>query len=104
MRAISLVAAVCLLGAGAEAQVAEGVAAFNRGDYKSARSYLNNAGNDARARVYLAMTDAATGQCGAAVPALETGFAAKNDANLRKLAGLALAQCHIATKQFAEAE
>jgi tetratricopeptide (TPR) repeat protein len=104
MRAISLIAAICLVGAGAEAQVAEGIAAFNRGDYKSAKQYLTKAGTDPHARVYLALTDAATGQCGAAVPALESGFAAKTDANLRKLAGLALAQCRIAAKQFAEAD
>lgn len=104
MRAISLVAVLCLLGAGAQAQLAEGVAAFNRGDYKSARQYLAGAGKDERARVYLALTDAATGQCDAAMPALESGFRAKSDANMRKLAGLALAQCRIAAKQFAEAE
>ena len=104
MRAISLIAVACLLGASAQAQVAEGVAAFNRGDYGSARQYLTKAGSDARARVYLALTDAATGQCGTAIPALESGFAAKTDANMRKLAGLALAQCRIAAKQFAEAE
>jgi tetratricopeptide (TPR) repeat protein len=104
MRAISLVAAVCLLGASAEAQVAEGVAAFNRGDYKAARQYLASAGSDARARVYLALMDAATGKCGEAIPALDSGFNAKSDASLRKLAGLALAQCRIAAKQFAEAE
>jgi tetratricopeptide (TPR) repeat protein len=104
MRAISLAAALCLLGASMEAQVAEGIAAFNRGDYKTARQYLANPGTDARARVYLALTNAATGQCGAATPTLESAFGAKTDANLRKLAGLALAQCRIAAKQFAEAE
>ncbi len=104
MRAISLVAMVCLFGLSLAALVADGIAAFNRGDYKSARQHLTNAGNDARARVYLALTDAATGQCGAAIPGLEAGFNAKTDANLRKLAGLALAQCRIAAKQFAEAE
>ena len=104
MRAISLIAAVCLVCAGAEAQVAEGIAAFNRGDYKSAKQYLTSAGSDPRARVYLALTDAATGQCGTAIPALENAFGVKTDANVRKLAGLALAQCRIAAKQFAEAE
>ena len=104
MRAISLIAALCLVGASAEAQVAEGIAAFNRGDYKSARQYLTSAGNDSRARVYLALTDAATGQCGAAIPALDSAFAAKNETSLHKIAGLALAQCRIAAKQFAEAE
>ena len=104
MRVISLFAALFLLGLTAEAQVSEGIAAFNRGDYKSARQYLKGVGNDARGRAYLALTDAATGQCGAAIPALESGFNAKADANLRKLAGLALAQCRISAKQFADAE
>jgi tetratricopeptide (TPR) repeat protein len=104
MRAISLIAAALTLAAGASAQLSDGIAAFNRGDYARARQYLTHAGNDPRAHVYLALTDAADGQCGSALSTLETAFAAKSDANLRRLAGLALAECRIAGKQFAEAE
>jgi tetratricopeptide (TPR) repeat protein len=103
-RAISLLAAALALAPGLRAQLNEGIAAVNHGDYKRARQYLANAGNDSRARVYLALTDAAVGQCGPALPVLETAFTAKNDARLLRLAGLALAECRIAAKQFAEAE
>ncbi|HWD97613.1 MAG TPA: tetratricopeptide repeat protein [Bryobacteraceae bacterium] len=104
MRAISLLAAALALAPGASAQLNDGIAAFNHGDYNRARQYLTNAGNDPRARVYLALTDAAAGQCGPALPALETAFAAKSDSRLLRLTGLALAGCRILGKQFAEAE
>jgi Tfp pilus assembly protein PilF len=104
MRAISLIAVALALALGAMAQLSNGIAAFNHGDYNRARQYLTNAGNDPRARVYLALTDAAAGQCVPAVPALEGAFAAKSDSKLFRLAGLALAQCRIAANRFAEAE
>lgn len=80
--------------------VAAGIAAFNRGDYKTARADLERAPTDSRARLFLALTKAATGECAAAVPELAKGFGAGDN---RRLAGLALAQCHIAAKRFAEA-
>jgi tetratricopeptide (TPR) repeat protein len=80
--------------------VADGIAAFNRGDYKAARLNLERAANDARARVFLALTKAATGQCEAALPELETGFSSRET---RRLAGIALAQCQIGGKHFTEA-
>ena len=80
--------------------VAAGIAAFDRGDYKTARADLEQAPSDPRARLYLALTRAATGGCDAAVPELAKGFAAGEN---RRLAGLALAQCHTAGKRFAEA-
>jgi tetratricopeptide (TPR) repeat protein len=80
--------------------VADGIAAFGRGDYKAARRDLGKAPTDPRARLFLALTMAATGECEAAVPALERGFSSGED---RRLAGLALAQCHLTAKRFAEA-
>lgn len=80
--------------------VAEGIAAFNRGDYKTAGADLERAPTDPRARLFLALTKAATGGCDAAVPELAKAFAAGDN---RRLAGLALAQCHIAAKRFGDA-
>ena len=84
----------------AAAAAAEGIAAFNRGDYQTARATLQKAPNDPRARLFLALVKAATGECDAAVPELGKTFAAGDN---RRLAGLALAQCHIAAKRFPEA-
>jgi tetratricopeptide (TPR) repeat protein len=80
--------------------VADGIAAFNRGDYKAARQNLEQAPSDPQARVFLALTRAATGECEGAVPQLAQGF---SRGATRRLAGLALAQCHINAKRFPEA-
>ena len=86
---------------GAQANpVADGIAAFHRGDYRTARADLERAPNDSQARLFLAFIKAATGDCDAAVPELTKGFASGEN---RRLAGLALAQCHIAGKHFADA-
>jgi tetratricopeptide (TPR) repeat protein len=77
--------------------VADGIAAFQRGDYQAARRNLERAPADARARLFLALTRAATGDCDAALPELAKGFSGGEN---RRLAGLALAQCHIAAKRF----
>jgi Tfp pilus assembly protein PilF len=78
--------------------VVDGIAAFQRGDYKAARMNLERAPGDPQARLFLALTRAATGGCEGAVPELEKGLSSN-----RRLAGLALAQCHIAAKRFSEA-
>lgn len=80
--------------------VADGIAAFYRGDYKIARLNLEKAGKDPRGRLFLALTRAATGECEGAAPELAKGFSGGEN---RRLAGLALAQCHLAAKRFAEA-
>jgi tetratricopeptide (TPR) repeat protein len=82
------------------AQANQGIADFNRGDYKAARANLEKAPNDPQARLYLALTKAATGECEAAVAELAKAFSKGDN---RRLAGIALAQCHIAAKRFAEA-
>src|SRR6202522_2577488 len=80
--------------------VEAGIAAFNRGDYKTARLNLERAPADPQARLFLALTKAATGECAAAVPNLAKAFSGSGN---QRLAGLALAQCHIGAKRFAEA-
>ena len=84
--------------------VKEGIADFNRGDYQNAGRILRQFPSDPNARAFLALTQAATGGCDAAIPELTRQFATKSSANLRRLTGLALAQCRIAAKQFLIAE
>jgi tetratricopeptide (TPR) repeat protein len=78
----------------------DGIAAFHRGDYKTAHTLLQLAPNDPQARLFLALTRAATGECDTAVAGLAKAFSSGTQ---RRLAGIALAQCQIAAKRFAEA-
>ena len=80
--------------------VADGIAAFHRGDLKAARVSLEHSPHDPRARLFLALIKAATGECESAIPDLAQAFSAGES---NRLAGLALAQCHISAKRFAEA-
>ena len=57
--------------------VKQGIADFNRGDYKNAGQILRQFPSDPNARAYLALTQAATGGCEAAIPELTRQFAAK---------------------------
>ncbi len=87
---------------------AKGIAEFNRGEYAAAKRDLQPYAKDPRAVVFLALTQAATGACDAAIPELERLYvganAAKPDPNLHRLAGLALAQCFVAQKRFDAAQ
>jgi tetratricopeptide (TPR) repeat protein len=78
-----------------------GIADFNHGDYASARRHLEKASADARARMFLALTRAAMGECEAVLTDLATP---NGEPELRRLTGIALAQCHIAAKRFDAAE
>src|SRR5215472_15484002 len=100
MRATSLLLFAGALLSAQSNPVAEGIAAFNRGDYQAARDSLERNANEPQARFFLALIQAATGACDAAMPDLEKGFSGGAD---RRLAGLALSQCHITAKRFAEA-
>ena len=62
---------------------------------KQRASNLERAPADPQARLFLAFTRAATGECDAAIPDLAKGFSSGEN---RRLAGIALAQCHIAAK------
>lgn len=85
------------------AQAGSGIEAFQRGDYRAARPLLEQAAaSDARAKVFLALVRAATGECEVVLPDLGRHFSLPEPA-LRRLAGLALAQCHIASKRFGQA-
>ena len=104
MRGTSSVAVFVWLAAGwlwAQGNpVADGIAAFQRGDYQAARLSLEKAPNDPRARLFLAFVRAAVGECEGAFPELVKGFAAGES---RRLAGLALAECYISARRFPEA-
>ena len=80
--------------------LADGIAAFHRGDFNSARLVLEPLKADPQAQLILALTRAATGECEAAIPALAKAFSSGGN---RRLAGLALTQCHVKAKRFIEA-
>jgi len=84
----------------------QGILQFHRGDYVSAEKSLIQAlerGEDSRARAFLALNRAGMGRCDIARPELEEIFHANSASELRRLSGLALSQCHIASGRFVEA-
>jgi len=80
-----------------------GIADFNKGDYAAAKRALAPVAHDPRAAAYLALAQAASGGCDAAVPELERQ-AAKAEPGLRRLAAIALTQCYLAQKRIAAAQ
>lgn len=78
----------------------QGITEFNRGNYAASRVLLEKASDTPRNATFLAMSRAALGDCQSAEPELARRFAPSTEAGLRKLAGLALAQCRISAKQF----
>jgi tetratricopeptide (TPR) repeat protein len=73
----------------------EGIAAFKEGRYSVALAKLKDAARDGRdttARVFLALTQAATGDCKSALPELTKTN--PKDSTLYKLAGLAATKCY----------
>jgi len=101
MRATKCVYISVLLAHSVFAQdpVAKGIDEFRQGHYAAAKATLEqalkqNSGNP-HARTFLALSRAATGGCASAVNDLGAIYAGQNS-DLRRLAGLALAQCHMA--------
>ncbi|MEO8125583.1 MAG: tetratricopeptide repeat protein [Bryobacteraceae bacterium] len=80
-----------------------GVSQFQRGDYAAARQSLEKAPDGEETRTFLALTKAALGLCPEAVPELSVQFEKNSNADLRRLAGLAMAQCQAAQNQIAAA-
>jgi len=103
MQAINLkrIALLLLLACAAMAQdrQAQGIAAFDKGDYATAEKLLVGLDSPS-AKAALALTKAATGRCAEAQPTLAAEYA---DAKLRRLTGIALARCLIAAQRFDEA-
>lgn len=84
----------------AQDPTAQGIAEFHQGRYAAAKATLEQAlkqkPGDAHARTFLALSRAATGGCGAVTSELTNLFTNNTDATLRRLTGLALAECHVA--------
>jgi tetratricopeptide (TPR) repeat protein len=102
-----LAGAICLLRAQVPADdLRQGMEAFHRGDYETARHSLQRAleafPGDGRARVFLALAQAGGGSCAEAIPGLKSQLAANPEMELRRLAGLALVQCYTALEQMTE--
>jgi tetratricopeptide (TPR) repeat protein len=91
----------------AEQAIAQGIAAFQQGRYADASRQLQDALRqdpvNEHARTFLALTRAATGHCAEAIPDLSGRFNQSPDANLSRLAGLALAQCLVTGNEVAKA-
>ncbi len=89
--------------AAAQAQFLQhGIELFETGHYVEAEAALKGSA-DKRAKVFVALSQAATGRCDEAAPALDVAFSDKADEKIHRLAGLALSRCQIAAKQFANA-
>ncbi len=106
MRVISALA-ILLLARPLPAQTtADAIAAFHKSDYARARAMLEKivaaSPNDAAARVFLALSRAATGRCDQARSELARQFDANSEAAVRRLSGIALVQCGIAQNRIAE--
>jgi tetratricopeptide (TPR) repeat protein len=100
MLAISRIAIALLLAQGQQTE--DGIAAFNEGRYSVALAKLTEAAkdpNDKQAHLFLALAQAATGDCTRALPALSSMAAEE------RLAGIAAVKCYSAaaneTKAFA---
>ena len=109
MRAISSGIAVALLAAvmaaGESARV-EGMKAFHEGRYSVALGKLKEAAADPKdrtARAFLALTEAALGDCKTALPGL-TGNPDSMDSTLYRLASLAAIRCYGAVGDTGRAE
>jgi tetratricopeptide (TPR) repeat protein len=101
MRLISLLFCLAVL---ADAQSLEqGIAQFHRGQYAQAEKTLEKAPESASRRAFLALSRAATGRCAAQMAELDRQMKGNPDAQLRRLTGLALVQCHLARNDFAAA-
>lgn len=88
----------------AQDPIARGIEEFHQGKYEPAKATLEQAlkqkPGDAHARTFLALARAATGGCDAATPDLADIFAQNQAADLRRLSGLALVQCHLARNRY----
>lgn len=76
----------------ADDSLMRGLEAFHAGRYTEARQYFDKS-TDEQAGTFLALTQAATGDCTAALPQLTKAFSKSKDATVRKLAGEALVSC-----------
>jgi tetratricopeptide (TPR) repeat protein len=103
MRVISCVALLWALSAYAQEDALEkGIAEFNRGQYATARTWLEKASDSPQKRTFLALTQAATGRCDTAREQLSAEFEKDGASEFGRLAGLALTQCLIGAGNYEE--
>ena len=111
MRSIAKSLAALLVAAALQAQTAEsvldtGIEQFHQGQYETARKSFQQAVKlspvDARAITFLAIANAALGNCGMSSDELKLQTARNPDLEIRKLAGLAFIQCQLPRNQFSE--
>ncbi len=84
----------------------KGILQFHRGDYTSAQATLSQIlqqNDHPHARLFLALSQAATGGCDAARAELERQFSARGNSDTQRLAGLALSQCYLSSGRYSEA-
>src|SRR5437016_977391 len=91
MRAISI-SLLTITFLCADDSLTRGLEAFHAGRYTEARQYFEKSTGE-EAHTFLALTEAATGNCTAALPQLTTAFTHSTDATVRKLAGQAVVSC-----------
>jgi tetratricopeptide (TPR) repeat protein len=96
MQAINLLLALLLFGQSLE----QGIAEFHKGDYEAAKRTLRLLPASETRDVFLAMSQAATGECAGAMPVLGRSY---GKPELRRLASLALVQCLVAEERIADA-
>jgi tetratricopeptide (TPR) repeat protein len=93
---MSFVLAAASIASASASSRDDGIAAFSQGRYSVALDKLKTAvtadPQDVKARVFLALTQAARNDCGSALPVL-TANADSSDETLARLAGLAAAKC-----------
>ena len=101
MRAISALLMLAAFPAlGQDDPLQKGIADFNRGQYRAALISLEKAADSPQRRTFVALTRAGLGQCDAAQPDLVEQFDKNTDPDLRRLAGLAAVQCHLAAARY----
>ena len=81
-----------------------GIEAFHHGFYRDAAAQFEKAAalapNDPRIRTFLALSQAGGGECAQASAELDRQLTSNADRELRRLSGLALAQCSLAQDKF----
>jgi tetratricopeptide (TPR) repeat protein len=104
--ALAFAAAMWAQTPSAPPQLVDGLEKFHAGDLRGAeKSFraLLASGDNPTARAFLALSLAGTGRCEQAVPELRIQASNASDAELRRLAGLALLDCDTRAGRFAGA-
>ncbi len=104
MRVTSVLLLAVCAGYAQENPVDQGIAEFNQGRYAAALRLLEKAPGGPRQRLFLALSRAGIGQCNSAQGELSQQFEQNADAQMRRLAGLALVQCQLTLGRYDDAE